>query len=205
MAGRIMVRATFVARSLGLVAFLTCGGYVQAEGARLGIEYEWEKDRRSGIRNHAVTLKPGWEFAKDSPINLIELLIDRNEDASAETDGVRARETKLFLRLRHNRDFMENASYYVRGGVGHSFNKQRDFSYGYIEPGLKYQMSERWEWTFAARFINAIDGTDGQRVRKYITGPSFALSKRDELELRYARGSGDKDVWSLSLGYLHRF
>jgi hypothetical protein len=189
---------------LSLLALFVCGS-AQSEGWRLGIEYELEKDRRTGIRNHAVTAKPGWEFAKDSPVNLVELLIDRNEDATADDDGVRAKETKLFLRVRHNRNLTAHISYYIRGGVGRSFNNQRDFMYGYVEPGLKYELTERWEWTFAVRFINALDGMDGQRVRKYITGPSFALTPRDEVEFRYVRGSGDKDVWSWAVGYVRRF
>ena len=35
-----------------------------AQGPRLGLEFEVEKDRRSGIRNHAVTLEPGWGVRK---------------------------------------------------------------------------------------------------------------------------------------------
>jgi hypothetical protein len=152
-----------------------------------------------------VTAKPGWEFSKDSAINLVELLIERSEDAERDSEGAREKETKLFLRLRHARNFTEKASYYIRGGIGRNFNNERDFTYANIEPGLKYELSDRWEWTLGVRFIDAIDGTDGQRVRKYITGPSYAFDKANEVELRYARGTGDKDFTSWSLGFTHRF
>jgi hypothetical protein len=191
-------------RYLALPALLACG-CAQAEGARLGFEYEFETDRKTGIRNHAVTAQPGWDFASDRVINRVELLIDHNEDAVHDESGLRAHENKLFVRLRHSRSFTEHASYYLRGGVGRSFSSQRNFSYAYVEPGLKFELSERWEWTFGVRHVDALDGTDGQRVRKYITGPSFALDTHNELELRYARGRGDKDFWSLGLGYVHRF
>jgi hypothetical protein len=179
--------------------------WAQAAGPRLAMELESEKDRKTGIRNYAVSAKPGWEFPKSSPINLVELLIEHGQDTSRDEHGVRERETKLFLRLRHAGNVTTHASYYIRGGIGRNFNNDRDFTYANIEPGLKYELSERWEWTLGVRFIDAIDGTDGQRVRKYITGPSFALDKANELELRYARGSGDKDLTSWSLGFLHRF
>jgi hypothetical protein len=180
-------------------------GYAQAEGPRLALEYELEKDRKNGIRSHAFSAKPGWEFARGSPISLVELLIERSQDAEHDESGFRQRETKLFLRVRHTGTFTHNLSYYVRGGIGRSFNNERDFAYANIEPGLKFELSDRWEWSLAVRFIDAIDGTDGQRVRKYITGPSFVIDKYKELELRYARGTGDKDLSSWSIGYVQRF
>jgi hypothetical protein len=180
-------------------------GAAHAEGARIGLEYESEKDNKTGMMNDAFTLKPGWEFSKDSLINLVELLIDRNQDANADSNGIRARETKLFVRLRHSRNFNDNIAYYVRGGVGRSINNQHDFSYAYIEAGLKYEFNERWEWTLAVREINSIDGTSGQHVRKLITGPSFSVDKNNEFEFRYVKGYGDKDVKSWQIGYTHRF
>lgn len=189
---------------IGLLILFACNA-AHAAGARIGLEYEHEKDNKSGIRNHALTVKPGWEFSKDSVINLIELSIERNRDADADSSGIRAKETKLFLRLRHNRSINDSFAYYIRGGVGRSINDQRNFNYGYIEPGLKYKFSEVWEWTVAIREIDSIDGTRGQHVRKYITGPSFSVDKNNEIELRYVKGHGDKDVNSWSLGYTHKF
>jgi len=191
-------------KSLGLV-ILFAGGAACADGARIGLEYESEKDKTTGMMNHAFTLKPGWEFPKDSLINVVELLIDRNQDASADSDGIRARETKLFLRLRHNRKFDESVGYFIRGGAGRSINNQQNFNYAYIEAGLKYEINDRWEWTVALREINSIDGTSGQRVGKFITGPSFNLDNNNELEVRYVKGYRDKNVQSWQIGYTHRF
>lgn len=189
---------------LALVVLFACGA-AHADGARIGLEYESEKDNKTGMMNDAVTVKPGWEFSEDSLINLVEFLIDRNQDANADNSGLRARETKLFVRLRHSRNFSESISYYIRGGVGRSINNQRNFNYAYIEPGLKYQFNEKWEWTLAFREINSIDGTGGQRVRKYIAGPSLSFDKDNELEFRYVKGYGDKDVKSWQVGYTHKF
>jgi len=189
---------------LGLVALFAYGA-AHADGGRIGLEYESEKDNKTGMMNDAVTVKPGWEFSEDSLINLVELLIDRNQDAGADSNGFRARETKLFIRLRHNRNFNESIAYYIRGGAGRSINNQQNFNYGYIEPGLKYRFNEKWEWTLAFREINSIDGTDNQHVRKYLTGPSYSLDKNNELELRYIKGYGDKNLESWQVGYTHRF
>jgi hypothetical protein len=191
-------------RCFALIALLAFSS-AMAEGFRLGIEYEFEKDRRTGIRNHEVSLEPGWQFPKSSPIDLVELLIERNRDARADDEGFRARETKLFLRLRHTSELTRNSGYYVQGGVGRSFNNEKNFWYAYIEPGLTYELSERWEWMFGVRFGDAVDGTRGERVLKYITGPSFALDKHNEIELRYFRARRDEDAWSVSIGYTHRF
>jgi hypothetical protein len=178
---------------------------VKAAGFRFEAEYESERDRRTHERSHAVTLKPGWEFAHDRFINLVELLIEREQAAHRDAEGSRERETKFFLRLRHSGNLAQSLSYYVRGGVGRNLGTERDFTYAYVEPGLNYELTDRWEWKLAVRHIDAIDGTDGERVRKFITGPSFNLGRQNEIELQYSRARGDKDLWSWSIGYLQRF
>jgi hypothetical protein len=191
-------------RCFGLLLLFACGA-AHAAGARIGLEYEREKDNRSGMSSNALTVETGWEFEKESLINLVELSVERSRDAEADSTGFRECETKVFFRLRHNRMLNDSVGYYVRGGVGRSFNNERNFSYAYIEPGLKFEFNDRWEWTAGLRAINSIDGTSGQRVRKFIAGPSYSLDKRNEIELRYLRGHGDKDVTSWSLGYTHKF
>jgi hypothetical protein len=191
-------------KCFGFLLLFACGA-VHAAGVRIGLEYEREKDNKSGMSSNALTVEPGWEFEKDSLINLVELSVERSQDAGADSGGFRERETKVFVRLRHNRMLNDSVGYYVRGGAGRSFNNERNFSYGYIEPGLKLEFNDRWEWTAGLRAINSIDGAPGQRVRKFITGPSYSLDKRNELELRYLRSHGDKDVTSWSLGYTHKF
>jgi hypothetical protein len=189
---------------LVILFVLACGSALGA-GPRIGLEYEVEKDKRSGMRNDAVTVKPGWEFSSGGLLNLVELLIDRNRDAGPGSDARRDTETKLFLRLRHGGSIARDFAYYVRGGVGRSLNDDQPYSYAYIEPGLKYGFGDAWEWTLALRAIDAIDGTPGQRVNKLITGPSFTLDRHSEIELRYIVGKGDKDLRSWQLGYLYRF
>jgi hypothetical protein len=193
-----------------LVGFLVCAllfgwSAAHAEGARIGVEYEREKDRKTGVMNDAFTLKPGWEFPRSSLVNLVELLIDRNRDRNADSEGIRAKETKLFVRLRHSRSFTDNLAYYVRGGVGHSINNEDNFTYAYIEAGLKLEINPKWEWTAALREGNAIDGTDGERFGKFITGPSFSFDKNNEVEVRYVRAFRDKDARAWQIGYTHKF
>jgi len=191
-------------RYLGLAVFCICG-VTHAAGARIGVEYEREKDRRSGMNSNEFTVEAGWEFEENSLINLVELSVERSRDAEADSDGFRERETKVFFRLQHNRMLNDSVGYYVRGGVGRSFNNERDFNYAYIEPGLKFEFNDRWEWMVGLRYIDSIDGTSGQCVRKFITGPSYNLDKRNEIELRYVQASGDKHTRSWSLGYAHKF
>ncbi len=201
-------RSTLLKGSGARMVLLPLLGYAAwgcAEGPRFGLEYESERDRRAAVHNHGITLKPGWQFDKDRLINVAEVLIDRNEDASADADGIRARETKVFLRLRHNRKLDDKTGYYLRGGIGRSFNNQRDFTYAYLEPGLTREFGERGAWVFGWREIDAIDGTAGERVRKYISGPSINLDRNNEIELRYVRATRDKDAWSWTIGYTRRF
>ena len=191
-------------KRVAFVLFVACG-VAHAEGARVGFEYEAEKDRKTGVMNDAFTLKPGWELPRGSPLDLVELLIDRNRDRRADSEGVRERETKLFVRLRHSGNLTGNLAYYIRGGIGRSMNNQDDFTYVYIEPGLKYEISPRWEWTAGLREGNSIDGTEGERFGKFITGPSFSFDKNNEVELRYVRAFRDKDARAWQIGYTHRF
>ena len=197
-------RTRTAARLGGILLVAVCAS-ANAQGFRFEVEYESERDRRTHDRSHAVTLKPGWEFAADRLINMVEVLIEREQAAHRDADGSRERETKFFVRLRHSGKLAESLSYYIRGGVGRVFSDERDFTYGYAEPGLNYELDDRWEWRIAVRQIDAIDGTAGERVRKFITGPSFNLSRQSEIDLQYTRGRGDKDLWSWSIGYRQRF
>ena len=188
----------------GIALLLICA-LARAEGPLLGFEFESEKNVNSGITNHGVQIIPGWQFSDESLIHRVELLIDRNQDTARDADGVQARESKLFVRIRHDWDFAENLGYYVRGGVGRSFNNQRNFNYAYIEPGIEFRFMHRWAWIVAFREINSIDGVSGQHVALFRTGPSFDLDKNNEIEIRYARGSGDARLRSWEFEYAHKF
>ena len=191
-------------RFLGLMLLFACGT-VYGAGARLGFEYEREKDRQSGISSDAVTAEFGWDFEKDSLINSVELSVERNRDSEADTDGFRERETKVFVRLRHSHMLTKYVGYYLRGGVGRSFNNERDFSYAYIEPGLQVDFLDCWEWKAGMRHIDSIGSSDGQLVREFQTGPTYKFDKRNEVEIRYIRGRGDKDFKAWSIGYSFKF
>lgn len=182
-----------------------CCGIVHAEGARVGLEFESEKDNKTGIINHAVTFAPGWEFSEENLINRLELLLEGNRDNRADSDGIRARENKIFVRFGHDGELSENFAYYLRGGLGRSYNNQRSFNFAYVEPGVEYKLSHQWTWTVAFRQIDSIDSADGQHVGKIITGPSFDLNKNNELEFRYVKGNGDKDIKSVVVEYVHKY
>ena len=187
------------------LALLFVYGVVHAEGFLVGLEYESEKDNKSGISNHALTVIPGWEFPEANLINRVEVLFERNRDTAADSDGFRAKESKVFVRLRHDGELSEHFGYYVRGGMGRSYNNERDFNFAYVEPGLELKLNDKWEWVLAARETNAIDSTTGQHVHELRTGPNFDLDKKNEIEFRYAHGSGDKDTKSWLAEYVHRF
>lgn len=188
-----------------LLALLLICASAHAEGPRLGVELESEKDNKSGMTNRSLTLIPGWDFSSDSLINRVELLVERNKDTSADSNGVTAKENKLFLRIRHDGDLAKNFAYYVRGGVGRAFNNEQSFNYAYIEPGLNYEFMPQWDWTVAYREINSIDSIGNKHVSKLITGPNYDLDNQNEFEVRYEKGNGDKDLTVWSLEYVHKF
>ncbi|MEY4591990.1 MAG: hypothetical protein RIR18_885 [Pseudomonadota bacterium] len=183
---------------------LICGNAF-AEGPRIGVEFESEKDNKSGLTNQALTVIPGWEFSEESLINRVELLLERNQDTSADSRGVTAKENKLFLRFRHDGDISESFGYYIRGGFGRAYNDTRSFNYAYVEPGVEYKITHQWAWTVAYREINSIDGLTGEHVGKFITGPSFDLDAHNEFELRYVKGEGDRSVKALVFEYVHKY
>jgi len=191
-------------RVIGIALAFICA-VARAEGPLLGFEFESEKNDNSGITNHGVQIIPGWQFSEKSLIHRVELLFDRDQDTTRDADGVLAKENKLFVRIRHDWDFAENLGYYIRGGVGRSFNNQRSFNYAYVEAGVEYRFMQKWAWTVAFREKNAIDGASGQHVAQFRTGPSFDLDKSNELEIRYATGSGDARLTSWAFEYVHKF
>jgi hypothetical protein len=191
-------------KMIALALSFVCG-VARAAGPLVGLEFESEKNNKNGITNRAVDIIPGWEFSDKSFINRIELLIERNQDARAEDDGLLAKENKLFVRIRHDGDFSDTFGYYIRGGVGRSFNNEHNFNYAYVEPGLEYKLTEKWAWLAAVREINSIDRTGGQHVTQFRTGPSFDLDKNNELEFLFIKGRGDADETSWALEFVHKF
>jgi hypothetical protein len=189
---------------IAITLWFICG-VARATGPLVGLEFESEKNNRSGITNHAVDIVPGWEFSEESLINRIELLIERNQDTRADADGLLAKENKLFVRIRHDGDFTDTFGYYIRGGVGRSFNNQRNFNFAYVEPGIEYKFTQRWAWTLAIREINSIDSVAGQRITQIRTGPSLDFDKNNELEFLYVKGSGDANMTSWVFEYVHKF
>ena len=190
--------------ALTIVLSLSVAAAAHAQGPLIGVEIERERDRDAGTNSHAVTLKPGWRFAEGGVIDRIELLIER-EIAEKDADGERERATRIFLRARHSGNLSQTLKYYVQGGVGRNFNNERDFSYAYIEPGLRYQLGERWEWTLGLREIAAIDGRDGERVHKLVVGPTFKLAPGHDIEVHYMRSTGDKHQHAWSIEYERKF
>jgi hypothetical protein len=191
-------------RLVAVALWLACG-FARAEGPLIGLEFESEKNRASGITNHAVDIVPGWEFADDRIINRVELLIERNQDTSSDADGVTAKANQLFVRLRHDGDFNDTLGYYVRGGIGRNFNNERSYNFAYIEPGIEYKLSPKWAWTLALRETNAIDSAAGHHITQFRTGPSLDIDKGNELEFLYTRGHGDEDLASWVVEYIHKF
>jgi len=191
-------------RAAGIALALICG-VARAEGPLLGFEFESEKDNDTGITNHGVQLIPGWAFSEKSLISRVELLIGRDQDTSSDASGELAKENKLFVRIRHEGHFSDTLGYYIRGGVGRSFNNQRNFNYAYVEPGIEYKFMRRWAWTVAFRETNSINGVSGQHIAQFRTGPSFDLDENNEFEIRYAKGSGDARLASWAFEYVHKF
>ena len=188
-----------------LIALWLICGVARAEGPLLGFEFESEKNHNSGITNRAVDIVPGWEFSEENLISRVELLIDRNQAASADSDGVRAKENKLFVRIRHDGEFTDTLGYYIRGGVGRSFNNQRNFNFAYIEPAIEYKFAQRWAWKLAIRDIHGIDNVGGHHVRQIRTGPSLDWDKNNELEFLRVQGNGDEKLTSWVFEYVHKF
>ena len=191
-------------QAIAIALWLVCG-LSRAAGPLLGLEFESEKNNNNGMINHAVDVVPGWEFPEQNIINRIELLLERNQDTRPGADGVVGKEKKLFLRIRHEGDFSDTLGYYIRGGVGRTFNNERDVNFAYIEPGIEYKFTSLWSGTLAVRDTNSIDGTAGQHVRQFRAGPSFSFDKNNELEFLYVKGSGDANMTSWVLEYVHKF
>ena len=191
-------------RVLAIALWLVCG-VVRAAGPLVGLEFESEKNNDSGITNHSVDIIPGWEFSEESIVSRVELLIERNQDNRADANGVTAKENKLFVRLRRDGDFTDTLGYYVRGGIGRSFNSQGSFNYAYIEPGLEYKLAQKWAWTAAIRDTNSISSANGHHVTQFRTGPTLDFDKNNELEFLYAKGNGDANLTSWLLEYVHKF
>jgi hypothetical protein len=179
-------------------------GAAYAQGFQIAGEFEYLKYSDTGISNQAFSVIPGWRFPDDRFLSRVELLLEGNQDSRAVPGGVRFTENKAFLRLRHSGDVTDKLGYYVRGGLGHSWNNERNFNYGYVEPALEYSFHEHLDGVIGYRQTNAVDGTPGQRLGEIRAGPDWNISAHHSLEFRYVRGHGDVRETTWVLEYVYR-
>ncbi len=191
-------------RLTALALWLVCGP-ARAAGPLVGLEFEAEKNNDNGITNHAVEMVAGWEFPEKSFINRVELLIQRNQDARADADGLRAKENKLFVRIRHDGRLTDALDYYILVGIGRSFNNEGSFNYAYAEPGIEYKLRQNLAWTMAIREINSIDSASGRHITQLRTGPGVVYGKGNELQFLYVKANGDANLSAWVLEYIHKF
>jgi hypothetical protein len=172
---------------------------------QVAAEYENLKYQDSGIHNNAWSVIPGLRWSDDHFISRAELLLEANQDTQANNTGFRFHEQKVFMRLRHSGEITEDLGWYVRGGVGYSWNNERNYSYGYIEPALEYSFSPAFDGVMGYRHTNALDHAPGQRLGELRFGPDWNINKHHTLEVRYVIGRGDTPgrTWVLEYVYRH--
>lgn len=189
---------------------------------RMTFEYEQEKNTAEygNTPNTAVSVFPGIQWKETDPnrplgfITRAEFMIEGNQDHmkwGTQTVGGNTTETKYGIRLRTDGSFDKTWGYFVRGLVGQSFNNERNFSYWYLEPGLKTKLNDTWSWTTSYRVVRAIDRSakDADRNKLRI-GPNVDFDKNNGMEFRYVyvtdpNNSNQHRANAYLMEYIHKF
>jgi len=180
-----------ISRFLTIAASLAClhasasAAWLDAGQPRIGIEAESERGANGAMHSRSLTLTPGIKW-QEGWITVAELIF-QVEGEQDQAMGARETRRKGGLRLRKDVYLMPELAGTMRVFVGQASGANERYTYAYLEPGLRYEFDDV-ELAVGYRVIRAVDASRGHAVNELRLGPSFELSRHDEVEFRWVRG-----------------
>ncbi len=175
---------------------------------RIAIEAEHEEAPDHSSHANAITVIPGvkWE---DGFVNLAEILFEVEREKEKDEGKWHSQTVrKVGIRLQKDFQLTDSLKTTTRVLLGRSLNDSQDYTYAYLEPALKYDF-KRFEFTVGYRITRSVDSSEGHDSNKIRLGPSFDISKQDEVEFRWARGwdahTGKHINDTYIVEYVHKF
>jgi len=92
-----------------------------------------------------------------------------------------------------------------RLGLGEKFTTSQDFSYYTIEPKAAYAITKELTAAASWRYRNAFNNNVNYETRTWKAGFDYAVTKNDEVGVRYFEKRGDSNTNGVSVEYTRSF
>ena len=171
-------------------------------------ELEHERAANQGGRSNALTVYPGIRW-KEGWINQAELMLTHEHEVEyADGDVERANNQKFAVRVKKNVQFTEHFGGFFRTLVGHKFQAQGSYNYGYVEPALTYEIGPVTFYS-GYRVIRAFSNGHVNDYDLLRFGPGWEINEHHEVEFRYARAwdavTREKRSEAVEIEYTYRY
>lgn len=191
-----------------LIAGLLLSSAVMAES---GVNFEFERERGVNSPNTMENTVKVAPFVKlDNGVKLDLQFGASREDGSVSGNN-NAVENSIEARAQKMWTVAPSLKLGARVSVGEKINginasgKTVDFSYYTVEPKASYALTEKLSALTSWRYRNAFSDTVNYQTRTWKVGAGYAVTKQDEVEVKYFSKRGDFNTNGVELAYTRSF
>jgi hypothetical protein len=191
-----------------LVAGLLLSSAVMAES---GVQFEFERERGTQSPNTMEnTIKVAPYVKLDNGVKL-DLQFGGSRADGTVNGNNNALENSIEARAQKMWEVYPSLKLGARASVGEKFNgenaagKTTDFAYYTVEPKAQYALTDKLSALTSWRYRNAFSNDVNYQTRTWKIGAGYAVTKQDEVEIKYLRKRGDDNTNGVELAYSRSF
>jgi hypothetical protein len=170
-----------------------------AGGAGVGFEFERERGNNAPHTfENTISVAPYYKF--DNGVKADIKFYGSREDGSN-----KELENKVEARVQKMWEVFPNVKLGARTSIGELFSSAKDFSYYTIEPKASYALTNDFSLQAAYRYRNAFNTSNNYQTRTTKLGFDYAVTKNDEVGVRYLMKRGDSDTNGVEVAYTRSF
>lgn len=176
-----------------------------------GVSFEFERERGTSspnTLNNTVKVSPYYKF--DNGVKA-DIMFEANRDDGTVSGNNQPLQNAIEARVQKMWEVTPGLKLGGRLGLGEYFNgvntsgQTVDFGYYTIEPKAEYALGHGFSALASWRFRNGFNSTDNYLTRTAKAGVGYAVTKQDEVEVKYFQKRGDISTNGIEFGYTHGF
>lgn len=195
-----------------LTALLLSAGLVGSAFAGAGVttEFEVENGKNGNADSRAISVAPYYKFENGIKADVkLEGSRDTGHDAAGNNHSVGG---SIEARVRKDYSLTDRISAGLRLGIGENINGTNkagqtvDFTYYTVEPIVTYKVSDVLSLNTSYRYRNAFNQDNyTYKTNTAKVGAAYALTKQDEVGLKYFEKYGDTRTNGVEFIYIRGF
>ena len=185
-----------------LFVLLVASGTAFAGG---GVGYEFERERGNNSPHtfeNTFSVAPYYKFENGVKA---DIQFGWSRDDGQVNGNNNPSENSVEARVQKMWEVFPNVKLGARTSIGELFSSAKDFSYYTIEPKASYALTNDFSLQAAYRYRNAFNTSNNYQTRTTKLGFDYAVTKNDEVGVRYLMKRGDSDTNGVEVAYTRSF